>query len=385
MPPRIFVALPSKLLGYGKVPLDEYKEFVRILGEFGLEVSCPLEDIKWSPKQPAEPGEVMRSRLTSLEQCDALIALPIVGNNKSSGVMGYIYYAVARGLRTIVYIKGRRNLDAPWQLVGLQENNDNFDIVFYESNLTTEIARILELVHGINGNAESLRKNLPGAGECGPEDLGQEHGKYWHQRYELFSRWDEGIRYDAQGICSIKPESIANEIASDLTGERVLDAFCGLGGSAIAFARSGKCVRTFDTSKERLEMAIHNATLYGVREKIEFVHDDVFDAWRTAVQGVDAVYLDPSWGGPRYARLKTFQFADFTPVGSSKVQELLENCFEACQHVAISLPRNFNTRELTNLHGRLSSVESCTHRIENALRLRCHTKGTEVLFLTAYM
>ncbi|CAG2169712.1 unnamed protein product [Oppiella nova] len=37
--------------------------------------------------------------------------------------------------------------------------------------------------------------------------------KYWHQRYDLFSRFDEGIRMDSESWYSVTPERIAQHIA----------------------------------------------------------------------------------------------------------------------------------------------------------------------------
>jgi methylase of polypeptide subunit release factors len=39
------------------------------------------------------------------------------------------------------------------------------------------------------------------------------HAKYWDQRYRLFSRFDKGVRMDAESWYSVTPESIAQHIA----------------------------------------------------------------------------------------------------------------------------------------------------------------------------
>jgi trimethylguanosine synthase len=53
-----------------------------------------------------------------------------------------------------------------------------------------------------------------------------------------------------------------------------------------------------EISAERLAMAQHNARLYGVEHKIEFICADFFDIAPTLA--ADGVFLSPPWGGPLY-------------------------------------------------------------------------------------
>ena len=58
------------------------------------------------------------------------------------------------------------------------------------------------------------------------------------QRTRYFSRYDEGCLLDEEGWYSVTPEAIATQIAERCRCDVVLDAFCGVGGNAIAFART---------------------------------------------------------------------------------------------------------------------------------------------------
>jgi trimethylguanosine synthase len=58
------------------------------------------------------------------------------------------------------------------------------------------------------------------------------------QRTRYFSRYDEGCLFDEEGWYSVTPEAIAVQIAERCRCDVVLDAFCGIGGNAIAFART---------------------------------------------------------------------------------------------------------------------------------------------------
>ena len=103
-----------------------------------------------------------------------------------------------------------------------------------------------------------------------PCPFGPQYQRYWNIRRQLFRRWEQGVQCDVAGLYSVKPEEIADAIAADVSGPRVLDAFCGLGGSAIAFARAGKQVATYDVDASRLELAKANARVYGVADRIAF-------------------------------------------------------------------------------------------------------------------
>lgn len=174
--------------------------------------------------------------------------------------------------------------------------------------------------------------------------FGTDTQSYWERRYDLFSRFDEGIRLDREGLYSVKPEKIALDVARRLHGEVVFDAFCGVGGSAIGFARSGKRVITADIDATRLSMARHNAEIYGVADRIDFIHGDA----RTLFQSTtfDCASFDPAWGGPDYNTLDGFTFAHFTPDGN----QLMAHALERGLPFTFSLPKNFDFNELDRLH-----------------------------------
>ena len=67
------------------------------------------------------------------------------------------------------------------------------------------------------------------------------------QRKRYFSMYDEGCLLDEEGWYSVTPERVADQIAERCRCDTVLDAFCGVGGNAIAFAKTcERGVQTFD-------------------------------------------------------------------------------------------------------------------------------------------
>lgn len=172
--------------------------------------------------------------------------------------------------------------------------------------------------------------------------FGPDTQPYWDRRHTLFSRLDEGVKLDREGLYSVKPEQIALDIAHRTSGVSVLDAFCGLGGSAIAFARIGKKVVTIDRDIQRLSHARHNARIYGVEDKIEFVHSEIFDFLKHDNRQFDSGYLDPAWGGPDYYKKEFFSLAMFSPDGNHLIKALNHRC----KQVVLTVPTNFDLREL---------------------------------------
>jgi trimethylguanosine synthase len=101
-----------------------------------------------------------------------------------------------------------------------------------------------------------------------------------------------------EGWYSVTPERIAYHIAQRCATDVVVDAFCGVGGNAIQFAMTCHHVIAIDHDATRLACARHNAKVYEVDNRIDFICGDVYDVLRT-IQA-DVVFLSPPWGGPEY-------------------------------------------------------------------------------------
>lgn len=103
-----------------------------------------------------------------------------------------------------------------------------------------------------------------------------------------------GVRLDPEGRMSLTPEALARDLGERAAGRRVIDAFCGAGGNTIGFARAGCAVTAIERDRDRLADARHNARLYGVADRVTFVHGDALEI----VPGLDAdlLFADPPWG-----------------------------------------------------------------------------------------
>lgn len=58
------------------------------------------------------------------------------------------------------------------------------------------------------------------------------------QRKQIFSLYDKGCLLDDEGWYSVTHEAIAQQIAERCRCDTILDAFCGVGGNTIAFAKT---------------------------------------------------------------------------------------------------------------------------------------------------
>ncbi len=170
--------------------------------------------------------------------------------------------------------------------------------------------------------------------------------KYWNRRHQYFDKFDDGIETDAEGLYSVVPQEVGAQQAALLKSSKVVDGFAGIGGNTIAFAFAGKHVVAIDANETRLTMCRHNAGIYGVDGRIDFVHGD-FVELVPKFADAGAVYLDPPWGGPAYKEQGAFTLRDFDLDGDA----LLDLVVPLFDEVLLRVPRTFDEAELER-HGR---------------------------------
>ncbi|XP_057714124.1 trimethylguanosine synthase [Corythoichthys intestinalis] len=203
-----------------------------------------------------------------------------------------------------------------------------------------------------------------------PEDMAAEPGlaKYWAQRYRLFSRFDEGIKLDKEGWFSVTPEKIAEHIAlrvesSFSNTQLIIDAFCGVGGNAIQFALTGKRVLAIDIDPVRLDLARHNASVYGVAHQIDFLQGD-FLQLAPHLCG-DVVFLSPPWGGPDYLTAEVFDIKTMMDPDGFQIFHLAKKISD---NIVYFLPRNADMDQIASLAGPGGKVEVEQNFLNNKLK-----------------
>ncbi|KAA3476460.1 trimethylguanosine synthase-like isoform X1 [Gossypium australe] len=181
------------------------------------------------------------------------------------------------------------------------------------------------------------------------QGMSKEHsaiiGKYWCQRYLLFSRFDDGIKMDEEGWFSVTPESIARHHASRCGSGIVVDSFTGVGGNAIQLAQRSAHVIAIDIDPKKIHYAYQNATVYGVNDQIDFVTGDFFTL--APKLKADTVFLSPPWGGPDYAKVEIYDLK--TMLRPHDGYFLFNVAKKISCRIVMFLPRNVDLNQLAEL------------------------------------
>lgn len=194
-----------------------------------------------------------------------------------------------------------------------------------------------------NATAAQVRSSMP-----------RQVFKYWLQRYSLFSKYDSGIQLDTPGWFSATPECLASHQAQRCRSSVVIDAFTGVGGNAIQFAKYCDRVIAIDTSYRRLEMAKKNAEIYGQASKIDFICGDFFQVGPTLK--ADVVFISPPWGGPCYRESNTTMIDQSSELGQYVYQaisiskSIVKEGFKGSANgVVVFLPKNSHLPSVSSL------------------------------------
>ncbi|RMY62817.1 hypothetical protein D0864_12752 [Hortaea werneckii] len=209
------------------------------------------------------------------------------------------------------------------------------------------------------------------------EEVPFEISKYWHQRYEIFSKYDDGIWMTDDAWFGVTPEPVARQIAEDLSTAPksktvLIDCFAGAGGNAIAFALSGRWNQIFAIEKDPkvLACAKHNAEVYGVAKKIWWIEGDAFEALRKRLKGQAknaVIFGSPPWGGPTYTDFEVFDLKAMQPYSMQQ----LHGAFTAVsKDTVLYLPRTSDLQQVAKYvkkGDKLKVTHYCMHGASKAL------------------
>ncbi len=174
--------------------------------------------------------------------------------------------------------------------------------------------------------------------------FGEQYQKYWDRRYSKFSKFDEGIQTDLEGLYSVGPEEVALKYGRKVDSQIVLDGFCGIGGNVIGFAAFARHVFAIEINHNRIEMAKNNVAVYGLSDKVTFIEGDFFE--EASKIKAEVVYIALPWGGPDYSKKEKFLLNDFNPNG----KKILDFSFRYFSKVIMQVPKNFDVNELNQFN-----------------------------------
>ena len=121
-----------------------------------------------------------------------------------------------------------------------------------------------------------------------------------------------------------------------------------------------------DISPVRLALAKHNARIYGVDDRIDFILMDYIAFARTYLarpverRTIDVIFLSPPWGGLSYLTMSPqkekseleavqqleYSLEDIVPISGDKLFQLSRRI---TANIAFFLPRNVNLTEISDL------------------------------------
>lgn len=103
------------------------------------------------------------------------------------------------------------------------------------------------------------------------------------------------VRNIAEDLAAVAPKS----------KNILIDAFAGVGGNTIAFARTNVWLRVYAIEKDPvvLECAKHNAEIYGVQDRITWFLGDCMELLKNQLKDLapySIVFGSPPWGGESF-------------------------------------------------------------------------------------
>jgi len=139
-----------------------------------------------------------------------------------------------------------------------------------------------------------------------------------------------------------------------------------------------------DTSETRLRLARHNAVIYGVQDRIEFILGDYVSFVNAYISlpkrehtAIDVVFLSPPWGGVEYSSSPQKQQpgkvdntdllpADNLSYGLERIKplpgaDLFHLTRRITPHIAYYLPRHINLQQVSALLPEASEADYLEH------------------------
>lgn len=98
-----------------------------------------------------------------------------------------------------------------------------------------------------------------------------------------------------------------------------------------------------DIDQTRVKFARHNARIYNVQDKVDFVHSDFFDIKNIRP---DIVFLAPPWGGIEYSKDSSYSpLSSVTP----DLMKIIEHSLTLSPNLVLLLPKNCQVSDFAEL------------------------------------
>lgn len=178
--------------------------------------------------------------------------------------------------------------------------------------------------------------------------------KFFKRKYDLFSKFDEGIQLNDQQWYSVTPESIARYTALQIQHRfpnttTVFDPFGGAGGNTIQLGLFFDRVIYNELDKKTYEDGINNAGVYGL--EVESYNEDFYDITPEQLQmdpETSVLFASPPWGGPSYLDQ---QFWDLDTEQGEKLSvfKIVKHALKFTKNLCLFLPKTSNLKQIAKL------------------------------------
>ncbi|CAN6324995.1 unnamed protein product [Urochloa humidicola] len=119
----------------------------------------------------------------------------------------------------------------------------------------------------------------------------------------------------------------------------------GVGGNAIQFATKCKHVIAVDIDPQKIDCAHHNASIYGVNDRIDFIVGDFINI--TPHLKGETAFMSPPWGGPDYAKVDVYDMKGMLKPCDG--YSLFKLGTMIASRVVMFLPRNVDLNQLADM------------------------------------
>lgn len=190
------------------------------------------------------------------------------------------------------------------------------------------------------------------------EALPEHCKRYWRKRYQLWSKFDQGVLFTPELWYSVTPERVAKftaKLAKTLAprAKAALDVCCGGGGNTIQFARYFEHLVGVDISSTNVACCEHNARIYGTHKNTHFIKGNwnelqdstswVPDVVELQNGKFDVVFSSPPWGGPAVNKKKFFDLHSMRPFN---LRAIVTSMKKFSDNIFLFIPRNLDLDQI---------------------------------------
>ena len=163
------------------------------------------------------------------------------------------------------------------------------------------------------------------------------------------------LKYDSEGLWSITHPSSADVISKKIklfekTGIKIntiYDSTAGLGGNTISFAKFFDKVISVENDSNRFKLLKNNIENYNY-SNIDLYNEDSIKLIFKLDKQIDAVFVDPPWGGPnyKYEDAVDIKMSDFNLTQLCKIFYSYQYKKDKVKLLLFKLPYNYNYEKM---------------------------------------